>query len=201
MKYLLPFLLLPILVNSQDSLLFETFPLVDGKVNYTRIIEADSINKEALFLKIKDWATQNYRSQKITLDAEDKDGGFLAYKGYLPAKLIYSGGIMKGKPYDVDVYHTLRFYIKNGKAKIVFTDLETKSHDLASAFISDKNGKEIERVPIELWGKEFRNPSKSKQEKLFKIYTQDAKKLDEQFKVFLTSIEKFITKTSSEFNF
>src|SRR5258706_5530927 len=120
-------ILLPVLCKGQDSLLYNVFPLIKGKVNYTKIFEIDSAKKDQLFTKIKDWAVNSYVSQQATLQAEDKEAGYIAYKGYLPVTLHYTAGILKGKPYQVDVYHTLTFYIKDGKVKIVFTDLETVS--------------------------------------------------------------------------
>ncbi|MBL7709011.1 MAG: DUF4468 domain-containing protein [Chitinophagaceae bacterium] len=187
--------------KGQDSLMYDVFPVIDTKINYTRIFEVDSTSKEQLFIKIKDWAVNNYKSQKATLQAEDKEAGYIAYKGYLQIVSTYSAGLLKGSKFYIDIYHTLKFYIKDGKVKIVFTDLEKVSHDFGSKFISDRNNKPIDAVPLESLYDGMKNLSPQKQEKFKASVKELAIELDTHFKNFLTSIMNEISKKGSEFDF
>lgn len=132
--------------TAQDKF-YEIMPMVDGKVSYINVLDADSITKDKLFSKLKDWAVNTYGSQIATLQAEDKETGYLAYKGFLPVYAFGQGGLIKNKPYTIHLYHTLKFYIKDGKYKIVFDDLHTYSTLEASLLGS------ADRVPIESYGK------------------------------------------------
>lgn len=135
---------------AQDSL-YKHLPLEGGKVSYTRIIEVDSAKKDQLFTLIKDWAVDAYKSQKAAFQAEDKEAGYIAFKGYLPTRVKYHGGIVKGSSYRVDIYHTLKFYIKEGKVKIVFMDLESQSMDGGSVYLERNSNYTIPKVPVENW--------------------------------------------------
>ena len=193
-KILLYLFVFPLQAFAQDSLLHNVFPVVEGKIAYTKVVQVDSVKKDQLFLKIKDWASKTYVSQKATLDAEDKEGGLIVYKGYLPTKLIYHGGIANGKPYEVDIFHTIRFYIKDFKFKAVLTDLLSQSQDAASIYISNQTHQPIEKIPLELWGNDV---SKKRKEKAM----DDAKALNDQLLSFLESIKKYVSSKNSEFNF
>ena len=191
------FLLIPAFCFAQDSLLYNIFTVADGKVTYTKIIQVDSATKDQLFVRVKDWAAQSYKSQKVTLDAEDKEGGYLVYKGYLPTVLLYWSGVAKGKPFDVNLFHTLRFYIKDYKIKIVFTDIETESHDVSSEVNAYNNITRIEKFPLEYWDSRLGSFSKKKKER----FLEDMKSFNLKIRNFLSDIDDFITKKNSEFNF
>jgi len=193
-RIFLSLFIFPLQSFAQDSLLHDVFPVVEGKIAYSKIVEVDSVKKDQLFLKIKDWASKSYVSQKATLDAEDKNGGLIVYKGYLPAKLIYHGGILNGKSYEVDIFHTIRFYIKDFKFKVVLTDLQAESHDAASIYISNRTYKPIEKIPLESLGNAG---SKKRKEKSM----EDARNLNNQLLSFLESVKEYVSKGKSEFNF
>lgn len=201
MKYLLIIVLLISSVSyAQDSLHYG-FPMLEGKINYTTIVEVDSTNKNQLFSKIKEWAVNSYKSQKATLETEDKETGYIVYKGYLPTVFTYTGGLIKGKQYTVDVYHTLKFYIKDDKVKIVFTDLEIVSHDFTSEYIARHNNTSPKRSKLELWGYNLNTYSKKKREKVKELYEREALEMDAQLKLFLLSVQRSIIKKGSAFDF
>ena len=52
----------------------------NGRVTYENIVQVDNLTKQQIFLKIKEWATQSYKSQKIAINAEiRKDDKHLNY--------------------------------------------------------------------------------------------------------------------------
>lgn len=193
MKTLFTCLLLAVSVIaiSQEKF-YGVMPMVDGKVNYTNIINADSLTKDVLFAKIKDWAVNSYGSQKASLQAEDKDAGYIAYKGFLVVTAYSVAGIFKGKPYTVHLYHTLKFYIKDGKYKVVFDDLYT--HNL---FVEKLVGP-VEKEPIERWGKDKNNNTPKK---WLDEYTKDAMSMDKGINNLFNSMAENITKDKSAFDF
>jgi hypothetical protein len=197
MKYVLLFAILsPLFSIGQDSLLYQNLPVIDGKVTYEKVIALDSVSKDALFMTAKDWAVDAYRSQKATLQAEDKAGGYLAYKGYLPVYLEYRGGILKGKKYGVDLYHTLKFYIKDGKTKVVFTDLKTVSKDIGSSMMNVE-----EQRPIEIWEDDIKDMKGKKHVKYKEWNELNARDIDLQIQTFLVALGKELQKKKTGFDF
>jgi len=54
--------------------------LKNGRVTYENIVQVDNLTKQQIFLKIKEWATHSYKSQKIAINAEiRKDDKHLNY--------------------------------------------------------------------------------------------------------------------------
>ncbi len=189
-------LLISLRLTAQDSLLYKSFPVVDGKVNYTNIFNVDSLSKDKIFAKVKDWAVNSYKSQKATLEAEDKEAGYIAYKGYLSIILEYQAGLFKGKPFSVEVYHTLKFYIKDEKVKMVFTDLETVSNDAASNYLNDNT-----KYPIEGWNNDMNNYNDKKKKKIIEVREEQAATVHKQFQIFLAGVVKDISSKKSAFDF
>lgn len=183
-------------VNAQDSLFLKAFPMTEGKITYERIFEIDSVSKQNIFGKIKDWAVDSYRSQKATLESEDKDLGYIAYKGYLASVLNYEAGLFKGKPYEVQIWHTLKFYIKDGKVRLLFTDLRYVSMDAASVYVGG-----TEKMAFEDWEILIANRPKKKQAETREFYERSAAKLDQQIREFLDKAVKEITTKKSAFDF
>lgn len=119
--------MLPLFVKAQREG-YEMFPTEDGKITYTKIVNVDSTSKEKLYLKIKKWAVDSYGQQSATLQADDKEAGYIAYKGFLQTFYKYPPmGLLKLEQITKrDVYHTLKFFIKDNKVKIVMSDFKVK---------------------------------------------------------------------------
>ena len=186
---------------AQDSLLYGIFPVIEGKVNYTQVVELDSLTKDQIFIKIKDWAVQSYKSQKVTLQAEDKDQGYIAYQGYLPIIMTYQAGLLTGSKYKVDLYHTLKFFIKDNKLKFVFTDLTTLSHDVGSNMMAKETGKPTGQIAIEIWEKDLQIKNIKKLEKISIANKKNASEIDIQVKALLDNLLVFLRKKKSDFDF
>ena len=121
MKKILLFALLPICFNaiSQQSIL----PVKDGSINYSEVVTVDSsLKKSDLFINAKKFFVGVYKSGKDVIQMEDKDAGIIIGKGYFKtywkANLIFSA--------DMDVWHTIKISIKDGKYKYEITDFTYK---------------------------------------------------------------------------
>jgi hypothetical protein len=195
MKILFLFcLLITVTVNSQDSL-FLHLPLEDGRVVYTRIFDIDSTPKERIIANIKDWSVNSYGSQKAALQVEDKDLGYIAFKGYLPITLLIHGGMFNGNPYQVKLFHTLKFYIKDNKLKMVFSDLEILS-ELATDILGTTTPTPVERMDAGL-----DKVKTKKRERLMDGVQRDARRINRLTTEFLTSVQKKLTSGKSAFDF
>lgn len=110
---------------SGQNLLYGILPQENGAVVYTKIIQVDSTSKEKLFVTLKDWAVNNFNSQKYTNQAEDKEGGYLVYRGVFGFIDTVKGRIFGLVPYEIQF--TLKFYIKDNKVKTTVTELARKA--------------------------------------------------------------------------
>ena len=114
----------------------------------------------------------------------------------MPVTMTYSAGISKGKKYPLDLYHTLKFYIKDGKTKIVFTDLSTVSKDFASQFINATDPKPIETEDTDV------QKMKGKKRERYNQYAELwAREIDLHIQLFLASLGKDLQKQKSAFDF
>ena len=142
-QYFFILIFLSQLVYGQDSI-SDIFPFENEKVTYTKIVEINGKKKDLIYMNIKEWGINSFRSIKYTLEAEDKESGFIVYKYYFDFVDYYWGGISKGKPYKLKVYNTLKFYIKDEKLKIVLTDFEIEALDYNYSFFGESKKSKID---------------------------------------------------------
>jgi hypothetical protein len=116
------------MANAQDSLLYGVFPVEDSKVVYSKVIHVPGVKKNELFGIVKDWMVDSYKSQKDALQSEDKEAGYLAYKGWSTLLGKYTAGLWKGQPYRFELWYTMKVYIKEEKVKLEITDLVKQTH-------------------------------------------------------------------------
>lgn len=178
---------------SQDSL-FQHLPLEDNKVVYTRIIDIDSGAKQDIFLKAKQWAVESYGSQKAALQTEDKEAGYIAYKGYLPITLLFHGGIFNGKPYNVQLYHVLQFYIKDGRMKVVMSEIERLEEQIVTSI-------EPKKIRLENMDDGIDKMKGNRKEKFEDNLQRDARRINRHIVEFLNNMEVKLKDRKSAFDF
>lgn len=162
------------LLYSQDSL-YHIFPLKDGRITYEKVITLDTTSQ--VRERVKNWALSYYRSQKDVLQIDE--AGTIAYKGYfaLPYRVPEANQVN-----DWQYWHTLKILIREGKAKIIVTDLSVSVN--GATFL-------IENYPTTL------NPNakgmlKRLQEKNEKEAMTNFTLADQRIKSLITSLEKAI---------
>jgi hypothetical protein len=89
-------------ISGQEKLK-DILPLKDGKVTYTNVILVDSISKEEIYKRAKQWLAQNFEYTK------NDDNDLLISRGYIQY------GMFK-------FWHTIIIKIKDGKYKYEITD-------------------------------------------------------------------------------
>ena len=124
-------LLLCLLFKAGISQETKTFPFQGGKVVYESVFVYDSLTKDQLHFRIKEWATSNFNSQKAALQVDDKEIGFLAYTLIYNTSYTYppAGIIRFIKTENRAVHFNLKFYIKDYKLKLLASDFKVQIED------------------------------------------------------------------------
>lgn len=91
---------------SQESLSFE------------KIITIDSINKNDIYIKIKEWVGMTFVSAKNVIEVDDKDAGLLILS---TLKDFNYGGMMYAC-YNGFLKCTIKIQIKDGRYKVIVTN-------------------------------------------------------------------------------
>ena len=66
---------------TQDNVL-DFFPNKDGKINYSEVVNVDSVKKEELYNRAKHWLVETFNSAKDVIQIDDKENGEIVGKGY-----------------------------------------------------------------------------------------------------------------------
>jgi len=105
-------ILLPVLCFSQT----ETWPMDDGVITFSRVIECD-LSKDQIYSLSRSWMVDHFRSADNVIQFDDKEMGKIEGKGYSD----YSGS-----SFDIlecQNWYTISILIKDDKAKIVIDNL------------------------------------------------------------------------------
>lgn len=87
---------------------------ITGKYQSTGIIIVDSLKKDALFLKTKEWIALNYKSANDVIQLADKESSKIILKGNFSTNMFMKEGSLE---------HTLILSFKDGKLRYSYTDL------------------------------------------------------------------------------
>jgi hypothetical protein len=174
MKLLNYLILLILFFSFPDKIIAQTIPDTsfrsifprneENLVQYEKIIEFDSLSKKEISLRIKEWAINNFNSQKAALQSEDLEAGSILYQ----ATNINTYSIPKGWGFPFigskilsvtnETRFSINFYIKDNKFKIIVNNISIKEltangiwYDVISTSVGER---EIDApaVPIEQAG-------------------------------------------------
>ena len=95
-------------IHAQEPLAFE------------KIIRADSIDKNVLFVAINEWFTINYNSSKDVIQMADKEQGVIIGKGNF--KFIHTPSKFSLTGYGGVIHYTLKCYVKDNRYKVIVQD-------------------------------------------------------------------------------
>ena len=135
-SYFIAFLILSFFSNSinaqiiPDTSFRSIFPRNEENiVEYEKIIEFENLSKKEISLRIKEWAINNFNSQKAALQSEDLETGYILYQA--TTTNIYT--IPKGWGFPLigskilsitnETKFSINFYIKENKFKIVVNNI------------------------------------------------------------------------------
>ena len=104
----------------------------ENKVEYVKVIEVDSLSKKEISLRIKEWAINNFNSQKAALQSEDLETGYMLYQATRTNTYNIPKGwgfpLIGSKIFSItsETKFSINFYIKDNKFKIVVNNIKDK---------------------------------------------------------------------------
>ena len=99
-------LFLAVSIQAQDPLSFE------------KIIQVDSIKKDAIYNGMKEWVGMNFKSAKNVIEIDDKEAGILIIKSVTD----YSIKNLQLSCYEGYHHFTIKFQVKDGRFKASVTN-------------------------------------------------------------------------------
>jgi hypothetical protein len=104
----------------------------DNNVVYEHIVEMDSLSKKEITLRIKEWAIKSFNSQKVALQTEDVDAGYILYQTVIPKTYKIPKGwgftLLGTTIYTItmNTKFSINFYIKDTKFKVTINNVSNK---------------------------------------------------------------------------
>ena len=131
-------------ISAQEKL-YDIMPMDSGKVVYKKAIREDSLSKDEIFNKIKAWADHYYKRDEAKLISEDNEGGYLAYRAFMPFPTVLRSGSFNDKDNRRELRYHLEFYVEEGRYRIIMRDLYIRDPiDLMTQVLTQR--------PIEKYG-------------------------------------------------
>jgi hypothetical protein len=131
-------------ILAQDKLL-GILPLKDGKVTYTGVVQLQSVSKDELYKRAKNWFINAYNSGKDVIQLDDRENGEFIGKGCFKAlwKISFYASA------NVNVWKTIKIQIKDDCFRYEITDFRMRYYYLPSqnASVNDVG------IPLEEWNK------------------------------------------------
>lgn len=103
---------------------------LSGKYQSTGIIQVDSLKKDQLFSKTKEWIALNYKSANDVIQLADKETSKIILKGNFSTSMFMKQGWLG---------HTLVFDFKDGKLRYLYTDFSYYSEGSGSMNFESRN--------------------------------------------------------------
>ena len=171
-------------LQAQHALLYGIFPVSNGRIIYEKTISVDSVSKDELFKRGKDWAATVYKAQKDTSQVENQEQGILVYKGFVTASFTKPKTSVAADWY---CWQTINIVCSNNKAKITITDLEQRSPSGYASInivkIEDVKNKTDSLPKSAFFGK-------NNKERYWKTELVTLKEIDNKIKALIASLEK-----------
>jgi hypothetical protein len=107
-------------INLLLSIVFTSFNafIQETNLSFSKVINTDSIGKDAIYAKVKEWFAINYNSAKDVIQMDDKEAGILTGKGTVE----YSHGGAGYLCYDGYIDYNIKIQVKDNRLKVELTD-------------------------------------------------------------------------------
>ncbi|MFN3402845.1 MAG: DUF4468 domain-containing protein [Cytophagaceae bacterium] len=86
------------------------------KITYQETVQIDSLNKQTIYERSKDWMVHFYKTSKLQLD--NKEAGKITQEGLFNVQITYD---FKYKT-DYAIAYTINISVKEGKYRYIITD-------------------------------------------------------------------------------
>lgn len=114
--------------STPDTNFRKAIPIKDGIAIFDSVVSIDGLKKNELFIKIKQWGLETFNSEKLSLESQDIDAGFIFYKlniyKEMPEPALTKKNLLKiPNSYIYKFELNIKFYIKDNKYKIVISPI------------------------------------------------------------------------------
>lgn len=117
-KLLLPLLFICSLSYGQKTSLILPIDSITNKITYSEVIKVDSVNKQELFSRAREWFAKAYKNSSKVIQMEDKESGKIVGKALMQ---VYHKAL--GMSFESGyINYTISIYIKDGRYKYEFVD-------------------------------------------------------------------------------
>jgi len=117
-KLLLPLLFICSLSYGQKEPLILPIDSITNKITYSEVVKVDSVSKQELFSRAREWFAKAYKNSSKVIQMEDKESGKIVGKALMQ---VYHKAL--GMTFESGyINYTISIYIKDGKYKYEFVD-------------------------------------------------------------------------------
>lgn len=109
-------------VNAQES------------IKFSKVIQAEGMDKTALFVALNDWFATNYNSAQDVLQMSDKEAGVIIGKG----NFDYTYGDAMHSSFDGIIKYTIKVYVKDNRYKVDLMSFNHEGKSMSVGVLSDK---------------------------------------------------------------
>jgi len=140
--------------------------------NFTGVVNVDStIMKSELYSVLMEWVAKNYVSAQNVLQYQDKEDGKIVVKGIIS---IFYKDVLNSS-IEGRLYHTISFFVKNGKYKYIIDNIEFESTLKGSGRGDINSVKPVYGVTTKAWA-EIQQKSNSEIETIIQSVNESVKK-------------------------
>ena len=161
----------------------------EGKVFVEEVTLLKASNpKNKIYVAIKEWISQSYKSSKSVIDYEDKEEGKIICKGF------YKSG--RYGLNELEMFYTLDFTIKDGKYRIQIYNLDMKENHYE--IMGTKLNPFLPYTPIDIDKMNFQFASDDPKPVFRKKYSEEIiSKTDYVLNAMIYSVKSYIQKNLS----
>lgn len=119
--------------------MLNSIPLKDGKIFYDQVVLCDSMQKDQIFIKIRQWFVENFTESKAVLEVNDIENGLLTGKGTYKYSMINGLNVHSGYTEFV-----INIAAKDGKFRYQLYDFTANNKNQSMLSSNDGYTKEID---------------------------------------------------------
>lgn len=99
------------------------FAQKDTAISFSGVVKVDSISKDDLYIRARDWFNGNFKDSKAVLQIQDKEAGEISGKGVFTTYYKHSNlGVQNG--YDQNFGFKVTIWVKDGRYKYELSNFD-----------------------------------------------------------------------------
>lgn len=111
------------------------FCQTDSAITYSEVVKVDSVTKDVLYVKARDWFNNTFKDSKEVLQIADKETGEISGKGIFYGYIKHST-LGVDNSYKNSYRFKITIWVKDSKYKYILTDIDNYDGALAFGIIT-----------------------------------------------------------------